>query len=411
MKSIPEIEDRLLSDEYFSDPYPLFAELRNRAPVYWSDKLSSWLVTRCADCEDMIGDSSTFSSYGRVAYLLDQLPDDMQEEIEPLRKHYAVGLAHSDPPMHTRLRNALKELINPITARARAESIREQVVGLIERIESGLRFDYIADFAYPLPATVVADVLGAPREDIGKFKAWADDIAGLFEYGGKMSPDAARNGVRSLSEIRKYVIDLLELNNNSTAPTVVAALANPEDRFAALSEQEIISTLVTLFVAGHETTTNHLGMVMKTLIDRPDLAADLRENPSLIQGAVREFLRHEAVVPRAWRMATRDVEFKGQTIRKGQMVMAMLGSANRDPDAFDRPDSIDIRRPTKRNLTFGSGIHICLGSPLARTESTIVIEEVLGRFDKLEHADGNFAWRRDMALRGLKALPVKFRAA
>ena len=200
-RSVAAIEDRLLSEEYFENPYPLFELLRKEQPVYWSDKLSSWLLTRHQDCESMLGDHQTFSSFGRVAYLLDQLPEHMQTEIEPLRRHYAVGLAHSDPPAHTRLRTKLREIINPKMARDRRERVRGFVVAILADIEPGQPLDFIERFAFPLPATVVAELLGAPQADIQRFKAWADDIAGLFEYGGKMSESAARTGVKSLAEI------------------------------------------------------------------------------------------------------------------------------------------------------------------------------------------------------------------
>ena len=270
-------------------------------------------------------------------YLLDQLPDNVQASIEPLRRHYAVGLAHSDPPMHTRLRGVLRKIISPATARARTERVRDTVVNLLDQIDFDHPVEFIRSFAYPLPATVIAEVLGAPVEDIAKFKGWADDIAALFEYGGKMTPEAAQTGVGSLADIRTYILGLLEAARGTEDDTVISALANPPADAPDLSEQELVSTLVTLFVAGHETTTNLLGLSMKALVDRPELTDELRADPSLIPAAVREFLRHEAIVPRAWRMATTDLEMHGQQIRKGQMVMAMLGSANRDADVFRRP--------------------------------------------------------------------------
>lgn len=406
MRSIPDIEDELLSDSYFEDPYRIFERLRREAPVYWSDKLASWLVMRYDDCNQVVGDAETFSSAGRVAYLLDQLPADLQPAIEPLRRHYAVGLAHSDPPMHTRLRCVLREVINPAMARSRRERVRLTVRELLDEIDTSKPFDFIGEFAYPLPATVIADVLGAPRSDIAKFKAWADDIAGLFEYGGKMTENAARKGVESVKEIRSYILDLLSAARGSPDDTVIGILANPRSPEEQLEEQEIVSTLVTLFVAGHETTTNLLGLSMKALIDDVQLQSRLRSDPAAIPAAIRELLRHETIVPRAWRMATRDVEIRGQHVRKGQMVMAMLGAANRDDEAFEEPDRLDIDRPVRRSLGFGSGIHICLGAPLARVEGEVALEEILKRYDTLNYAQEPHRWRRDMALRGLTTLPV-----
>ena len=406
MASIPDIENELLSDSYFEDPYRVFGRLRREAPVYWSDKLASWLVFRYDDCERIVGDAETFSSAGRVAYLLDQLPDELQPMIEPLRRHYSVGLAHSDPPMHTRLRKVLRETINPAMARARRERVRAVVIDTLDRMPDGRPIDFIREFAYPLPATVIAEVLGAPREDIARFKAWADDIAGLFEYGGKMTEAAAERGVASLTEIRGYVLGLLEAATGGPDDTVIGVLANPSSPEEQLAEQEIISTLVTLFVAGHETTTNLLGLTMKALLDHPELEARLRADPAAIPAAIRELLRYETIVPRAWRMARKDTELRGQKIRKGQMVMAMLGAANRDDAEFAHADHIDVDRSTRRNLGFGSGIHICLGAPLARVEGEVALEEILNRYSRMTYADEKHEWRHDMALRGLKNLPV-----
>lgn len=411
MKSVPEIEAELLSDRYFEDPYRIFGKLYREAPVYWSDKLASWLVVRYDDCERIVGDAETFSSAGRVAYLLDQLPEELQPEVTPLRRHYSAGLAHSDPPVHTRLRGVLRNVINPAMARERRERVRSVVVELLDGMQTGAPLDFIREFAYPLPATVVADVLGAPRADIGKFKAWADDIAGLFEYGGKMTSAAARRGVASLREIRGYILGLLDAARGHEDETVIGVLANPRSPEEELEEQEIISTLVTLFVAGHETTTNLLGLSLKALIDDPDLQERLRADPSAIPAAVRELLRYETIVPRAWRMATRDVQIRGQDVRRGEMVMAMLGAANRDPAEFDSPDRLDVDRRMRRNLGFGSGIHICLGAPLARVEGEVAIEEILKRYESLAYADEPYRWRRDMALRGLQSLPVVLTAA
>lgn len=399
-----EIEDQLLSPQFFENPYPLYATLRKEEPVYWSPKLSSWLITRHRDCLAMLKEPETFSSYGRVAYLLDQLPKDMQAKVEPLRAHYSVGLAHSDAPVHTRLRNILRKGVNPTIAKARSERVSTLVSELLEPLRDKTEFDFIADFAYPLPATVIAELIGAPIEDIGKFKEWADDIAALFEYGGKMSPEAAVKGVESLAEIRRYIRALVEEVRENPGDNIMSLLVNAESSEDALSEQELISTATTLFVAGHETTTNLLGLMLYHMLNEADRYATLRANPELLGPAVEEFLRYDAVIPRAWRMASSDTEIAGQKISKGQMVMAMLGSANRDPDYVDSPDRLMLERKNNRHFGFGYGIHVCMGAPLARVEASIAFEKLFELFPTTEFKITQCAWREDMAIRGLSTL-------
>ena len=397
-------EEFLLSDEFFRDPYPFYRQMREKAPVYWSPKLSSWLVTRYADCQAMLEDSDTFSSSGRVAYLLDQLPVHMQERVEPLRRHYAVGLAHSDRPAHTRLRNIMRQGISPAAAHKRRGRIEAVVDDLLAPLESRKEFEFIREFAYPLPATIIVEMIGAPVEDIEKFKGWADDIAMLFEYGGRMTPEAAEIGVASLQEIRAYISDLITHVKKHPGDNIMSLLVNAESDEKAMTLDELINTAVTLFVAGHETTTNLLGLGLKNLLCKPERFDALRKDPTLIPAAIEELLRYDAVIPRAWRIANHDTEIAGTPIPKGRMVMAMLGSANRDETRFEEPDTFDVNRKNNRHFGFGRGIHVCLGAPLARLEVSIALEQIVKRFPDLALKDQEFQWRKDMAIRGLKEL-------
>ena len=403
------IEDFLLSSEFFRDPYPFYQQMRDHTPVYWSPKLSSWLVTRYADCQAMLDDPETFSSSGRVAYLLDQLPADMQARVEPLRRHYAVGLAHSDRPAHTRLRNVMRKGISPAAVHQQRTRIEAIVDELLTPLESREEIEFIQEFAYPLPATVIVEMIGAPVEDIEKFKGWADDIAMLFEYGGKMTPEAADIGVKSLKEIRAYISDLIEHVKEHPGDNIMSLLVDAESDEKAMSLDELINTAVTLFVAGHETTTNLLGLGLKNLLSQPERYKELRENPALIPSAIEELLRFDAVIPRAWRIANQDTEIAGIPIQKGQMVMAMLGSANRDEAKFDEPDLFNPHRKNNRHFGFGRGIHVCLGAPLARLEVSVALEQIIKRFPNLALKDQEFQWRGDMAIRGLKELHLTHR--
>ena len=219
-----------------------------------------------------------------------------------------------------------------------------------------------------------------------------------------MTPEAAEVGVESLKEIRAYIRALIERVKKRPGDNIMSLLVNAESGENAMTEAELINTAVTLFVAGHETTTNLLGLGLKNLLSRPERIEALRKDPSLIPSAIEELLRYDAVIPRAWRIANRDTEIAGTAIKKGQMVMAMLGSANRDGNRFEEPDAFDPSRKNNRHFGFGRGIHVCMGAPLARLEVSIALERIIDRFPSLALKDQDFNWRNDMAIRGLKEL-------
>lgn len=402
--------DALLSGaSFFADPYPAYRTLRNEAPVFWSDAWGAWVLTRYDDVVNVLRTPSVFSSAGRVLHLLDQLPDEQQARTQFLRRHYSVGIGHSDPPAHTRLR----ELVAPLFAPRQIGALRPRISAVVEMLlerasqdDKTGALDAIGDLAYPLPAIVVLEMLGAPTADMELFRRWALDINMLFAGGGRIDPQAATIADRSLMEMRAYLLALIDERRRSPREDVISRLAHSAqaDR---LDEQELISTCVTLFVAGHETTTNLLGNGLVALLRRPQAAASLRANSAAIPAAVEEMLRFDAPVQRAWRMAASDVSMGGVQIRQGEMILAMLGAANHDPEHFAEPDEFDISRSDHRHLGFGFGIHFCLGAPLARLEVEVALRGLLARFAdmQLDHCEP-LRWRRDVALRGVESLPL-----
>lgn len=404
--SIAPLEEQLRSPEFFVDPYPTYRRLRERAPVYWSDALGGWVITRYADLVTIFRDPQRFSSAGRVTFLLRQLPDAARAQVEQLERHYAVGLAHSDPPDHTRLRALLTKVFTPRmieTMRGRIETV---VNDLLAHVERAGRMDIIGDLAYPLPAIIVSEMIGAPTEDRDKFRQWAIEINGLFEGGGRIIPENVDTAQRALLEMRAYVRELIAHKRAEPREDILSGLVAAEEQGDKLSDAELVSTVVTLFVAGHETTTNLIGNGMHALLRQPDQLARLRANPGLIASAVEELLRYDTSVQRGWRIAREDVEFGGEQIRRGDLVLPMLGAANRDPAQFPNPDALDIARKENRHVAFGYGIHFCLGAPLARLEAPLAINALLARFPNVRLTGEPLVWRQDIALRGLITLPV-----
>lgn len=403
-------DDMLASPSFFADPYPVYAVLREEAPVYWSEVWGAWVLSRYADIVPTLNDPRRYSSAGRVQLLLDTLPEQVQLQTDALSRHYRFGIAHSDPPAHTRLRALLSKSFTPVRLqrwRARIEAVVDQ---LLDGAAGRDQIDVIADLAYPLPAAIVSEMLGATAADAPKLRDWALGINALFSRGGKATVEDMRRAHDSLLDIRAFVRGLAAARRAVPEDDVISQLVAAESTGDALTEDELISTCVTLFVAGHETTTNMIGNGVLALLNRPDQLARWREDASITESATEELMRFDTPVQRGWRIATEDIAFRGHTFRKGQLVMQMLGSANRDPAVFANAASLDLTRPARENkhLGFGYGIHFCLGAPLARIEVPIAIRALITRFPGMSlEPSQTLRWRHDVALRGVESLIVR----
>lgn len=401
-------DELLQSDAFFQNPYPVYQQLREQAPVYWCDAWGAWVITRYDDVMEVLRDSERFSSAGRVSYLLRQLPDNARLQVAALERHYDIGLAHSDPPDHTRLRALLNRVFTPRMVEARRARVAEVVNNLIDTVEAQGEMDIINDIAYPLPATIIAEMIGAPNEDIALFREWAVAINRLFEKGGRISETSAKAAQNSLHIMKDYITRLVEERRKNPQDDIISRLATAEHEADKLTIGELVSTAVTFFVAGHETTTNLIGNGMLALLQHPDQMRLLRENPALINATIEEVLRYEPSVPRGWRIVKEDVTLRGQTIPQGALIFPILAAANRDPSQFPDPARFDIQREGNKHVAFGYGIHFCLGAPLARLEGGVVINTILQRLPQIQLATDALHWRHDIAIRSLDALPVTF---
>jgi cytochrome P450 len=401
--------DRLLTEpSFYTDPYPAYATLRTHAPVHWSEAWGGWVLTRYDDATAILHDPDRYSSAGRIAYLLRGVSAEERNRLAALETHYRAGIAHVDPPDHTRLRGLVARFFLPARLRAMEPAIAALVDGLIRdtaaaNATSDGTFDLIRDVAFPMPAMVVLALIGAPVEDRGLFRTWALGINELFAAGGRVAPDVAARAQRHLADLRAYIEDLAAARRRAPQDDVITALTQDLDA-GKLSEQEMISTCVTLFVAGHDTTTNVMGNGMLAFMRHRDQWEQLVAAPGLAGSAVEEIMRFDTSVQRGWRMTTVAVTLHGQTIPAGDMVLPMFGAANRDPDQFPEPDRFDISRTSNRHLGFGQGIHFCLGAPLARLEMTILFQQLAARFPHLALTAEALQWRRDVALRGVETL-------
>lgn len=414
--SADELLGAALADgSYFSNPYPLFSQLRRKSPVFYSSHLGGWVVTRYNDVSEILHNHEDYSSKGRVLHLIQQLEQEVQDQLPLLQMHFATGLAHSDAPEHKRLRGLLAQAFTP----KMAEGMRPITSEVVERVLNNLHLqaDLIEEVFTPIPALIVGRLLGSAESDIPDLIRWAHAINGLYEKGGRIAADNALHAEAMLEEMRIFVGRLAEERRELRAQgaldpqaDILSALVSAELDGDSLSESELVSTAVTLFVAGHETTTHLLGNGMLGLLSQPDSLDLLRANPGLIRSAVDEMARFDGSVPRSWRITQRETEIAGVIIPTGQLVLPILASANRDETLFEDPDTFTIGRDTRKHLAFGRGVHVCLGAPLARVEGEEIIRVLLAKFSTIELAvaPNELRWRSDIALRGLLSLPVIF---
>ena len=403
-----QFDGALTSEAFNQNPYPLYHQLRREAPVYWSEAWGCWLLTRYEDITWTLQDYQTFTSLGRLTATM-ELPEPLWERVAPLVRHYSQGLINVDPPDHTRMRKLVHMAFTPRAIRKMRSYIEDIVDRLIdEQIERG-SMDVIWDFSYPLPVTVIAEMMGIPLEDHAKFKRWSGEIVG-FMATPKPSPEILLKSQDALLAMQQYFRDIYAKRRLAPEDDLITALVRAELEGDKLSEEEMVSSCVTILIGGHETTTYLIANGVYALLRQPEQLRLLRDSPDLDASATEEFLRYEGPFQRNRRIATRDVKIGDMTIEKDQLIMQFLGAANRDPSQFDNPDALDLARSPNKHLAFGYGPHFCLGAPLARLEAPVAIRALLNKLRNIRLAHHDLAWNSAL-FRGLKSLPIEFERA
>lgn len=312
-----------------------------------------------------------------------------------------------DPPDHTRLRSTANTAFTP----RRVASMREPIESLTSRLVAELLeqdgpVDLIGSFAYPLPVLVISGILGIPDEDYPKFRDWANVIAAAIDLPVSGLEAFVSRANQTTQELTEYFGWIVTQRRQGPRDDLISTLIAAETAEGRIDEQELIATLILLLVAGHETTVNLIGNGMLAMLQHREQWQVLVDDPSLARNATEELLRYDSPVQLTSRFAMEDMEVAGTPIRRGTVVYPVLGAANRDPDVFERPDSLDIRRDVGRIMSFGMGIHFCLGSPLARLEGELAFGALARACPDLRLATKRPEWRPGLILRGLKELPV-----
>ncbi|HJR00877.1 MAG TPA: cytochrome P450 [Methylomirabilota bacterium] len=390
-----------LTPEFHADPYPFYRRMRETDPVHLSP-LGLWVLTRYDDCVTSLRDPR-FGRDGFEAILAAQYGEESETGRLPR------SMLFRDPPDHTRLRALVNRAFTPRVIEGMRGQIQGVVDRLLDRVERRGHMDVIADLAYPLPVTVICDMLGVPEGDHEQMKEWSSDIIRSLDAIGIPSDDSVvergRVGRRGIAE---YFRALLPERRRQPRADLLSSLIAVEEQDDRLTEGELLATCVLLFIAGHETTVNLIGNGLLALLRHPGELERLRAEPGLIGSAVEELLRFDSPVQRTARITNAEVVVGGKTLPAGAFVVTAIGAANRDPRHFPDPDRLDIGRTENRHIAFGFGIHFCLGAPLARVEGQLALGALMRRMPKLRLGGADLEWRESSTLRGLKALPVDF---
>ena len=398
-------EINIVSPQFKADPFPFFASLRTSQPVYRTtlpDKTPVWLITRYDDVLAMLRDER-FVKNRRNAMTAEQLRK--MPWVPPTFRPLERNMLDLDSPDHTRLRSLVHKAFTPsliAQMRTRIESLSDE---LLSRIAWKGELDLIGDYALPLPMTIITEILGVPTADRDRFHRWSKAVVSLS------SPKATLRVIPSVWMFITYLRKFFERRRQDPRDDLASALIQAEEAGDKLSADELLAMGFLLLVAGHETTVNLIGNGMLALLQHPNSMNRLRDNPAIIKTAIEELLRYTSpVFMSTERYSREDLNIQGVTIPRGEMTLGVIGSANRDESIFEKPDELEIAREPNKHLSFGQGIHFCLGAPLARLEAEIAINTLLRRIPDLHLRVGFGAlrWRPSIFLRGLESLPLSF---
>ena len=420
----------LQRDDIRVNPYPFYEQLRTDDPVHWDEEMGFWILSRYADIESLYLDDR-FSRAQGLMRGFDRLPADHQKIAQPVYHSFSKTVFYADPPYHTHLRGLMNHAFTPRRIDQLRPYVQKTVDELLDNAQGRGAMEVIHDLAYPLPVMVIAELLGLPASDRARFKQWSDDLFAILGTVKQKSEHLLTRAAHSLEEMTDYVRSLSKKRRENPQDDLLSALLLTTDddsslthdhhphpphssgelildheTSSTLTEMELVANINILLSTGHETTTHLIGNGLLAFLQHPDQLEKLKSNPSLLSSAIEEILRYDNPVQITYRAALEDVELHGKLIRKGNLVNTIIGSANRDPERFSNPVTFDITRGEGRHLSFGLGIHYCIGAPLVKMEAEVAFETILRRFSNLALSTQKLEWQEQPIFRGLKVLPV-----
>ncbi|QRX84307.1 cytochrome P450 [Glaciimonas sp. PAMC28666] len=402
----------MINNGFLNNPYPTYEALRQAGPLHWNEEFcgGAWLVTEYADVASVLRDPRF--SVRRAGGWANTSGPEALAELREFKRIFSRSLLFVDPPQHTRLRQVMNVGFKPAALQALAPRIQTLVDGLLEGVmtTTAASFDFMRDFARPLPALVIAAMLGIDGDDRAEFVAWSDDIA---DFIGSPTPtmEIARRAQISLIAMNDYFRAILPQRRSHPGEDLISQLTLAEASGGIITTKELLAQCCTLLFAGHETTRNLLGNGVLALLQHPEQWQMLQQNTALLPSALKELLRFDSPVQYTGRRLKVDVELHGQRMKKGDLVIPLIGSANRDPAKFTTPDALDITRNQGTHLSFGFGPHVCIGATLTYMEAEIALRSVMQRLPGLQLAGDTPSWGHNAVYRSLNALPLSYAAA
>jgi cytochrome P450 len=387
-----------------ADPHPILARMRNEDPVHWHPRLRSWILTRYDDVKFALGTEAM--SPNRLTPFYDKLPGETRSALTEMMRYLNLWIVFRDPPEHTRVRGLVSKAFLPGTINGFRPRI-ERIAGLLlDRLDGEEEIDLVARFTMPLPALVIMSILGVSDAYLDRIKAWSDDIM-LFIGSAQDTPGKYELARRGAHEMASFFREEIKRRRAEPGDDLLTLLISARDERDGLSEDELIATAMLLLFAGHETTTNLLSTASLSLMRHPDQRGQLLRQPALTSTAVEEFLRYDAPTNSMTRVVRTAHEVRGKEMKPGDRVFAIINAANRDETQFTDPDRLDVARSPNRHLTFGQGIHFCLGAQLARLEARIALPLLFACYPEMAPGRSERVWLDALIMRGLKSLPVK----
>ncbi|MBS4204544.1 cytochrome P450 family protein [Lederbergia citrea] len=395
MNPTEPLKASLFSKGFTENPYPAYAKLRKEDPVSYvllPDGQYAWIITKYEDALAALKDRRFIKDYTKL-YDEEMEHDDI----------FSQNMLFADPPDHKRLRGLVSKAFTPQLIAGMRGRIQEITNVLLDEMAGKQHVDLINEFAFPLPIIVICEILGIPTEDRDKFRLWSNSI--IEDPNGEFDRDMHQH----MNDFVQYLKKLFAIVRENPVESLISQLIIAEEQGDQLTEQELYGVVTLLIIAGHETTVNLIGNAMMALLEHPEQLELLKSQPAFIHTAIEEVLRYNGPVEFSTsRWAAENLEFKGKSISKGDLVIVALNSANHDPDQFNDPEVFDLTREKSKHLAFGKGIHACLGAPLARLEGEIAINSFIQRYPnvKLNADKKDLEWRSGMIVRGVKKLPL-----
>ncbi|ETP68320.1 cytochrome P450 family protein [Planococcus glaciei] len=388
-------EAELFTEKFIQNPYPAYAKLREMDPVHqvrFPDGQKGWLITDYEDAAAVLKDQRFIKDYSKLfGGTMDQM------------SVFTQNMLFSDPPDHKRLRGLAQKAFTPKMISGMRDRIQEIADELLDGMENKKNINLIDDFAFPLPISVICEILGVPVEDRDKFRLWSNSL--IEGTSGEIGVSVYEH----MTQFIQYLGEWFAKVHEQPGDDLISNLIIAEEEGDRLTQKELYGVVSLLIIAGHETTVNLIGNTVLALLAHPEQQQKLREQPELIAQAIEESLRYNGPVEFSTsRWASEDMEFKGKRFQRGDLVVVSLNAANHDPEKFNDPEVFDITREKSPHLAFGMGIHFCLGAPLARLEGEIAISSLLERFPKMRLAvnESELVWRPGMIVRGVKEIPL-----